>query len=369
MGLMTAYHASAFARKITIIERKSIGHVLSSTAGETRSIRNDYLDPFYTRLAAESRRLWDEMQRTTRRKLIVNCGCLNIASRAITPDLTTTYAALAHKNMSALGLACTEFDTVGLHSTYPQFKADYASLDHYAGMTALPAIRATLLAHARAQNIEILENTEVTNITEGENGVHVETPGQTFTARKLALTPGRWINELLPALTGIGAYRLPLTMVKPDWAYFVAPVGREHMYDSDHLPVFAYLDVGAYGHPVYVGYTPGVKVGFYHPADFDPVTSKIQRPEDFIKACLPGFKKVQRIEKRDLEGCSYDMVQDDQFILGPLPGYRHIVLGSGWRGTGFKFAPLAGKIIAQLALQGGTIYDIRPFDPARFVRS
>jgi glycine/D-amino acid oxidase-like deaminating enzyme len=38
----------------------------------------------------------------------------------------------------------------------------------------------------------------------------------------------------------------------------------------------------------------------------------------------------------------------------------------GWRGTGYKFAPWAGRVLAQLALQQGTVYDIRRFAPGRF---
>lgn len=38
----------------------------------------------------------------------------------------------------------------------------------------------------------------------------------------------------------------------------------------------------------------------------------------------------------------------------------------GWHGTGYKFAPWVGRVLAQLALQRGTGYDIRRFTPARF---
>jgi glycine/D-amino acid oxidase-like deaminating enzyme len=38
----------------------------------------------------------------------------------------------------------------------------------------------------------------------------------------------------------------------------------------------------------------------------------------------------------------------------------------GWRGTGYKFAPWVGRVLAQLALQRGTVYDIGRFTPARF---
>ena len=33
---------------------------------------------------------------------------------------------------------------------------------------------------------------------------------------------------------------------------------------------------------------------------------------------------------------------------------------------GYKFAPWVGRVLAQLALQRGTVYDIGRFTPARF---
>jgi glycine/D-amino acid oxidase-like deaminating enzyme len=41
-------------------------------------------------------------------------------------------------------------------------------------------------------------------------------------------------------------------------------------------------------------------------------------------------------------------------------------MGVGWRGTGYKFAPWVGRVLAECALQGGTVYDVARFDPARF---
>ena len=35
-------------------------------------------------------------------------------------------------------------------------------------------------------------------------------------------------------------------------------------------------------------------------------------------------------------------------------------------GTGYKFAPLVGRVLAQLAVPRGTVYDIGRFTPARF---
>ena len=60
---------------------------------------------------------------------------------------------------------------------------------------------------------------------------------------------------------------------------------------------------------------------------------------------------------------------DDEFILGAVPGAPDVHTGVGWRGTGYKFAPCVGKVLAQLAVQRGTVYDIGRFTPARFAGS
>ena len=62
-----------------------------------------------------------------------------------------------------------------------------------------------------------------------------------------------------------------------------------------------------------------------------------------------------------VDTCWYDLVEDDEFILGADGLYT----GVGWRGTGYKFAPWVGRVLAQLALQQGTVYDIGRFTSAR----
>ena len=41
----------------------------------------------------------------------------------------------------------------------------------------------------------------------------------------------------------------------------------------------------------------------------------------------------------------------------------NVFVGVGWRGTGYKFAPWIGRVLFELALQGGTVYDVHRFDP------
>src|SRR6266700_3037038 len=94
MGLSTAYYASHFTQKITILEKATIGveNKKAASFSYTRSIRNDYLDPFYARLAYEGRRLWLALQQQAAEPFLIDCGCLNLAKSNITPDFTQTYA-------------------------------------------------------------------------------------------------------------------------------------------------------------------------------------------------------------------------------------------------------------------------------------
>ena len=60
------------------------------------------------------------------------------------------------------------------------------------------------------------------------------------------------------------------------------------------------------------------------------------------------------------------MTPDERFLIGPLPGYRNVLVAGGFSGHGFKFTPVVGEILKQLALEETTSYDIAAFDPGRF---
>ena len=143
----------------------------------------------------------------------------------------------------------------------------------------------------------------------------------------------------------------------------------EQLHNETAMPVFAYLDIGIYGHPVCEGKTPGVKIGFDNPPDVTRAASRIGSVEEFVAECIPGLRDAEAVDvaaASDVDTCWYDLVADDEFILGAEPGADGLYTGVGWRGTGYKFAPSVGRVQAQPALQRGTGYDIERFTPARF---
>lgn len=120
MGLMTAYYAAQFTNSIAIFEKRTIGNKYAASSGYSRSIRNDYLDPFYARLASVSQKIWRQLEKTAGRKFIVECGVLNVAQKQVTPDLTGTYAFNSWKILSRLGFSTKYYpDQTKLQKQFP----------------------------------------------------------------------------------------------------------------------------------------------------------------------------------------------------------------------------------------------------------
>ena len=202
MGLCTAYAASYFTNNIILLEKSRIGNPETASFGYTRSIRNDYLDPFYARLAYEARRLWLELERKATEPLIIQCGCLNIAKESVTPDLDATYAAQSYRTLTSLHLHTEAFTRDTLQQRFPQFTVDLARLDVEAGFLYLPAVTQTLLEILRQRQVNIMEDVEVVAVEQQADALRVVTSTANFSTKSLVITAGLRTNEVLRRIAG-----------------------------------------------------------------------------------------------------------------------------------------------------------------------
>src|SRR5271155_438291 len=165
MGLMTAYYAAPLAAAVTVLEKTRVGDPATASFSLTRSARNDYLDPEYARLAYEARRLWLELQAHSDEPLLVDCGCLNLAKRTVTPDLASTYAFRSYAVLEQLQLRREAFSAAELRRRYPQFAADAGRLDVDAGFVDVPAATRFLQGALRARGVQVAEGAALRRIT------------------------------------------------------------------------------------------------------------------------------------------------------------------------------------------------------------
>lgn len=369
MGLFTAYHASERFERVVILERGTVGDPMTASFGRTRSYRCDYLDPVYARFAREAQRLWGEFEQAVDTRALVRCGCMNIAKRSVTPDLQTTYADLSHRILEGLGLPTASYHDGELRAAFPMLDADLARVDVDGGLVDLRSVTAALRAALAARGVQIVEGVEVQRIThDAADTIHVHAEAGEWATRSLVVCAGHGTNGVLELMDG-ARLSVPITRDRPIEArYYHPPAELRHRFTADAMPVIAYLDAGIYCHPIVDGVVDAVKVGYYHPPDLPRSTTAIVSVQSFIEQCLPELAQAPSEPVSDTDGCDYDLVADDDFVLGAVPGFPGASVGVGWRGTGYKFSPWVGRVLAELALQQGTVYDIGRFDPARFAK-
>ena len=56
-----------------------------------------------------------------------------------------------------------------------------------------------------------------------------------------------------------------------------------------------------------------------------------------------------------MKNCLYTYSPDHHFIIDQLPGYEDdVIIACGFSGHGFKFVPVVGEVLADLAIDGET---------------
>ncbi len=176
--------------------------------------------------------------------------------------------------------------------------------------------------------------------------------GEVVTASHLVIAAGPWAGTLLG-----GAF--PLTPVRTV-TYHFEPVGDRAPFAPDRFPAFVWelapgdalyglADVGS-GAP---------KVGFHHrhvATDPDHVDRHVDAEE------VAAMRSVLAARIPALAGrcvasavCLYTMTPDEHFVIGHLPGSDgRVSVAAGFSGHGFKFVPVIGEILADLAVDGAT---------------
>jgi glycine/D-amino acid oxidase-like deaminating enzyme len=366
MGLFTADFASRRGAKVLLLDQWRIGDPRAASFSLTRSIRNDYLDPVYARLAFEARQLWLDFQRQTGESFLIECGCLNIAKASVTPALSDTYAEQSYRVLEGLKLKTMAFTRDGLRARFPQFDADLGRLDVEAGFLHVTPITRALRTRLHDAAVPIEESIAINRISARGGMIAIDTAAGERVAKRLVIAAGLGTNALLAQIDGCDL-QLPLRPDRPSESkYLIPPPEKRAMFTPDRLPVFAYLDVGIYGHPWLEGKTPGVKIGYYNPPDVRTQVTSITSVQSFVDECMPALKDARVVDVQGADQCSYDLVADDNFILGAIPGLPGGAVGTGWRGTGYKFAPLIGRTLMELVFETATVEDISRFAPERF---
>jgi sarcosine oxidase len=343
------------------IERFAPAHDRGSSHGATRVIRLGYFEhPAYVPLLRRAYEGWRDLGAAARADLMRITGIVEIGppDGVVVPG--TLAAARAHD------LPHEVLDARATMRRFPAFRlpAEYVAVVQPEGgyLLAEPAVRA-LMALARAAGAEVRSGETVRAIEPRAGGVCIVTDRADIMAASAVVAAGPWLPTLVPQLAPqLRVTRQVLGWFKPLDAAAFAP-GR--------FPVFLMET----RHGIHYGFPPDadglVKVAKHHHADetVDPdgydraVTAQ---DEALIRAALAEHLPAADGPLAAAKTCLYTMTPDGDFVIDRLPGAPHIIVASPCSGHGFKFAPVIGEILADLATAGRTRHDISRFRLARF---
>jgi len=304
VGLSAARALREDGFAVTVYERDRIGSRLGSSPGRSRIYRRSYRHTDYVHLA---RRAIEEWQRLDP-EVLRNTGLLEYGS-----GVELHAAAL-----EACGEAYRWLEPSEATALFPEARFEGPVLyDEEAG-----AVMADDALRALAEGLDVREGVTVADPRELEADV-------------ICACPGSWLGPM---------FGLPLSPRIEQVAYFAgAPDTRPSVIDHGAPDRRLHYGLIAPGVGYKVG-EDGAQPGLWDPDRGDrPIDQALlDRLAEDVRATFPGLDPCPI----HAEACLYTMSPDGDFVLDRIDG---VIVCGGDSGHAFKFGPLLGRLMADMA--------------------
>ncbi|ELS51799.1 N-methyl-L-tryptophan oxidase [Streptomyces viridochromogenes] len=364
MGSAAAHHLSARGARVLGLEKFGPAHNRGSSHGGSRITRQSYFeDPAYVPLLLRAYELYDDLERATGRDIATLCGGVMVG-RPDTPAVSGSLRAARQWDLPHEVLDAQE-----IRRRFPTFAPKDDEVAFYERKAGLLRPENTVAAHlqlATRQGADLHFDEPMTRWEPYQDGVRVHTADNTYTAGQLVICPGAWAPRLL---TDLG---VPFTIERQVMYWFQPERGIEPFLPERH-PIYIWEDaagVQVYGFPAIDGPAGGAKVAFFRKGEITtPETidrtvydHEVRAMADHLSGCVPDlpgtFLKAAT--------CMYSITPDEHFVIARHRAHpESVTVACGFSGHGFKFVPVVGEILADLALTGSTRHPIGLFHPAR----
>lgn len=356
LGSAAAYHLARKGAAVVAFEQFELGHVRGASHDTSRIIRTSYGKPAYVRLAQSAYRDWADFEAVSGERLVTVTGGL-VFCPVDGPYAAGDFAS----SLDSAGVPYEFLSAGDVRARWPQFAIpENVETVHTPDSGIVHASRsvAALQMQARAHGADIRDRTPVEHLRPGESGVVVHTTSGDVRARKVVLATDAWTNSLLEPLDAA----VPLVTMQEQVTYFrPADPGA---FDRERFPVWIWEDTHCfYGFPTYG--EPTIKAArdrsdnLMTPDErtFVPSAELLEQLSSFMRSTIPGSGPALRTVT-----CQYAITPDRRFAIGPLVEHPDVIVALG-AGHAFKFTPAIGRILAELAVDGGTGEDISAFAP------
>lgn len=346
VGAATASALTARGERVLLVEQHGRGHHLGSSHGATRIFRQGYADAEYVALTTRALALWDALESQAGTTLLDRTGAVDHGR----PEVVDAIAAA----LAEAGIAHESLTPDEATARWPGLAFEGHVLTHATAgrIRSAEAIEVFLTLAERSGLADLRFDTRVTDLEDHGDAVTVTITGsdglqEAVRTSSVVAAVGSWAPALVGDLLAERGARLPAIRVTQEQpAHFPS-----HLPD-EAWPSFVHW---ADGDDVYGLLTPGegVKVGFHGTGpvvdpdhrDFTPVPAEAARLQAYVERFVPGVDA----SAPTFISCLYDNSPDEDFVIdrrGP------VTFATGFSGHGFKFAPLLGEMVADLATGG-----------------
>jgi monomeric sarcosine oxidase len=344
VGLAAAWHLLCLGcRPVAVVERFRIGHGGGSSHGSARMTRSTYTSAVYATLMRHVRdEEWPRLERAAGVTLVHPGDVVFFG-----PDRVALsgYAAA----VKTAGVDVESVPPGEARRRFPslQFTDDAEILhDRTGGIIAADETLRALQRMVVSTGGVVLEDTRVLEIDRADRTLRIVSDRGVLFAERVVIATGAWLPELAPVAVGevtvvpqtVAHFRLGVpARTVPSWIHFgggesgltygVAEVGRDAMKVGRHVTK-----------------GPG--------ADPDKPAAPSSGELEGLRMRLGQILAVPVHELLGSERCLYTMTSTEDFVIDRWPGDPGVAFASACSGHGFKFAPLTGRILAELVVRG-----------------
>ena len=364
MGSAAVYHLARRGKAVLGLEQFDIPHDRGSSHGTNRIIRLAYWEhPSYVPLLRRAYELWRELENRAQERLLIITGGIDAGPK----DSPTVRGSLLSCEIHHL--PHETLTAADLHTRFPGYRLSREMVAVYQPDGGFVMSERAIVAHvmaAQALGAEIRAREPVLRWKPERGGVRVSTPQGTYAAERLVITAGPWAARLVPALAAAAVPERQVLL----WAQ---PLKPEH-FQLATFPVFNMESPEGrfYGFPIYG--VPGFKIGKYHHrlerTDADAVDREIH-PEDeaVLREGIRRYFPDADGPAMAMKTCLFTNSPDEHFILDRHPEHPNIAIAAGFSGHGYKFCSVVGEIMADLALEGRSPFDLSLFGIGRLAKA
>jgi sarcosine oxidase len=330
-GAAAAWALARRGRSVLLVDRFGRGHDRGSSHGAERIFRFGYTDAAYVHLAQESLAGWHDLETAVGAPLLHLTGAVDHGDEAELVDMMAACTA-AGVRFDALGASEAAARWPGLRFAGP--------VVHQPDGGRVDADRALVgfWEQAAGAGADVRFDAPVTAVRRVGDGVAVTIGDTVVAARAAVVAAAGWTTGLLePEIAG--ALVPPITVTAETVAWFHPTTGPWPSFIQRGDPL-------AYG----LGSPDGlVKAGLHGTGPvIDPdarpsrIPDAVSAIEAYARQWLPGVEPA--VVRSTV--CLYASSATDDFVLDRRGA---VVVGVGFGGHGFKFAPAVGTRLADLA--------------------